>query len=249
MKAWKLCIGLACAVLLGSSLSASAADPRKPTDEQLQFFEKKIRPLFVENCYICHSEHHKEAGGLRVDDFRAITLESKNGAAVVPGNVDKSLLIKRVSHPDDSKIMPPDHRLSAQQIDDLKHWIADGAAWPPVVIPDGVDQSLDRRIVHEELKAKHWAWQPLQPTKAPELAADHPLANWARNDVDRFIASRLHQQGLQPVGDASKPALLRRLTFDLTGLPPTSDELLAFSLDESDSAVETVVDRLLASKA
>ena len=249
MKAWQLRIGLACAVLLGSPLSASAADPRKPTDEQLQFFEKKIRPLFVENCYICHSEHHKEAGGLRVDDFRAITLESKNGAAVVPGNVDKSLLIKRVSHPDDSKIMPPDHRLSEQQIEDLKHWIADGAAWPPVVIPDGVDQSLDRRIVHEELKAKHWAWQPLQPTKAPELASDHPLANWARNDVDRFIASRLHEQGLQPVSDASKPALLRRLTFDLTGLPPTSDELLAFSLDESDSAVETVVDRLLASKA
>ena len=241
--------GFTCMLLLSGALSVVAAEPGKPSDEQLQFFEKKIRPLFVENCYVCHSEHHKEAGGLRVDDFRAITLESKNGAAVVPGNSGKSLLIQRVAHADDSKIMPPDHRLSEQQISDLKHWIDDGAAWPPLVIPTGVDQTLDGKLVHQELREKHWAWQPLQPATAPELAAEHPLAKWARTDVDRFIAARLHENGLQPVADANKSVLLRRLTYDLTGLPPTSDELLAFSLDESDKAIETVVDRLLASKA
>ena len=241
--------GLTCMLLFSGALSVAAAEPGKPTDEQLQFFEKKIRPLFVENCYVCHSEHHKEAGGLRVDDFRAITFENKNGAAVVPGDASKSLLIQRVTHADDSKIMPPDHRLSEQQINDLKYWINDGAAWPPLIIPTGVDQTLDGKIVHQELKEKHWAWQPLQPARAPELAAEHPLAKWARTDVDRFIAAQLDENGLQPVADANKSVLLRRLTYDLTGLPPTSDELLAFSLDESDKAIETVVDRLLASKA
>ncbi len=224
-------------------------DQPKSNDEQLAFFEKKIRPLFIENCYICHSEHHKEAGGLRVDDLRAITHAGPNGAAVVPGKADKSLLIARVTHRDDAKLMPPDHRLSDQQIDDLKKWIDDGAAWPALVIPKDIDQSLDKRVVHEELKASHWAWQPLKSVTVPELEPDHPLASWARTDVDKFIAKGLIDNGLTPVGDASKATLLRRLTFDLTGLPPTEEEILAFALDESDNAVETVVDRLLASKA
>ncbi len=140
----------ACFGLLSTSPIALANKPGDHSREQLEFFEKKIRPLFVENCYICHSEHHKEAGGLRVDDYRAITLEGKNGAAVVPGHADKSLLIRRVTHADDAKIMPPDHRLSEQQIADLKKWIDDGAAWPALVVPDGIDQSLDKRVVHED---------------------------------------------------------------------------------------------------
>lgn len=249
MQSWYTRTGFMCIFALSSTVAIVAADPGKPTDEQLQFFEKKIRPLFVENCYVCHSEHHKEAGGLRVDDYRAITLENKNGAAVVPGDAGKSVLIKRVTHADDSKIMPPDHRLSDQQIDDLKQWINEGAAWPPLVIPAGVDQTLDSRVVHQELKEKHWAWQPLSSVKPPELSADQPLSNWVRTDVDRFIASKLNENQLRPVDDSSKAVLLRRLSYDLTGLPPTSDELLSFALDESEQAVETVVDRLLASKA
>ncbi len=237
-----------CLVACGASV-AMGEDLNKPSEQQLDFFEKKIRPLFVENCYICHSEHHKEAGGLRVDDFRALTLEGKNGAAVVPGHADKSILIKRVAHPDDTKIMPPDHRLSEQQVADLKKWIDDGAAWPALVIPEGIDQSLDRRVVHEELKKSHWAWQPLQSVAVPNFDAAHPLAGWVRNDVDKFIAHGLDQRGLKPVKDASKAVLLRRLTYDLTGLPPTEEDLLAFSLDESDKATETVVDKLLSSKA
>lgn len=132
-----------CLVACGASV-AMGEDLNKPSEQQLDFFEKKIRPLFVENCYICHSEHHKEAGGLRVDDFRALTLEGKNGAAVVPGHADKSILIKRVAHPDDTKIMPPDHRLSEQQVADLKKWIDDGAAWPALVIPRvSINLSID----------------------------------------------------------------------------------------------------------
>ncbi len=239
----------ACFGLLSTSPIALANKPGDHSREQLEFFEKKIRPLFVENCYICHSEHHKEAGGLRVDDYRAITLEGKNGAAVVPGHADKSLLIRRVTHADDAKIMPPDHRLSEQQIADLKKWIDDGAAWPALVVPDGIDQSLDKRVVHEDLKKNHWAWQPLKRVAVPELDSSHSLAGWPRTDVDKFIASALGEKGLKPVPDASKAVLLRRLTYDLTGLPPTEEDLLAFTLDESDKAIENVVDKLLSSKA
>ncbi len=241
--------------MLGQSIGfdaqiASASEKKtEPSSEHLDFFEKKIRPLFIENCYICHSEHHKEAGGLRVDDYRAITLEGKNGAAVIPGNSAKSLLIQRVTHADDAKIMPPDHRLSEQQVADLKKWIDDGAAWPALIVPAGIDQSLDKRVVHEELKKNHWAWQPLKSIEVPQLDSTHPLARWARTDVDKFIAKGLTEKGLAPVDEASKAVLLRRLTYDLTGLPPSEEDLLAFTLDESEKATESLVDRLLASKA
>ncbi len=145
--------------------------------------------------------------------------------------------------------MPPDHRLSDQQIADLKSWIDDGAAWPALVIPAGVDQSLDKRTVHEELKKSHWAWQPVNAVAVPELDPANPLFQWARTDVDKFIAKSLGERGLKPVSDASKAVLLRRLSYDLTGLPPTQEELLAFSLDESEKAIENVVDKLLSSKA
>lgn len=220
----------------------------QPNDKQLEFFEKKIRPLFVENCYNCHSERHKEAGGLRVDDFRALTVGGKSGAAVLPGDSENSLLIKRVMHADDKKTMPPDRRISSEQIADLRKWIDDGAAWPALIIPDDADQTLDAGFdLYPNLKAKHWSWQPLKPTEAPSALPESPLANWPQGDVDRFVLDKLSEQGLAPVGDANKTSLLRRLTYDLTGLPPSQQELVAFIQDESETAYEQVVDRLLAS--
>jgi ParB-like chromosome segregation protein Spo0J len=229
--------------------NALATEEAKPKPEDIEFFEKKIRPVFVENCYICHSEHHKEAGGLRVDDFRAITNAGKNGPAVVPGDAEASLLIKRVSHVDDSKIMPPDHRLSEQQIADLKSWINRGAAWPALVIPKEIDQTLEAGVVpHQDLKETHWAWQPLREVVPPSLPKDSRLAAWPKNDVDIFIATKLAEKELTPVGDANKGLLLRRLFYDLTGLPPTEEDLLAFLLDDSSNATESVVNRLLESR-
>ena len=113
VRAGAIAMAVVASVSMNATSVAVAADPipTKPSEAQLEFFEKKIRPIFVENCYVCHSEHHKEAGGLRVDDFRAITNGGKNGAAVVPGESTKSLLIQRVAHADDKKIMPPDNRL------------------------------------------------------------------------------------------------------------------------------------------
>ncbi len=228
------------------SLSATPA----ATSDQVEFFEKKIRPIFVDNCYVCHSEHHKEAGGLRVDDYRALTTGGNNGPAVIPGDSAKSVLIARVTHSDNAKAMPPDNRLSEAQIADLKTWIDQGAAWPALVIPEGLSQTLEGGAeLHSELKEHHWAWQPFSEAKVPELAAESPLANWPRTDVDKFVAAKLLEQSLSPVEDADKAVLLRRLTYDLTGLPPTKEELLGFLLDRSPTAVEAAVDRLLDSPA
>ncbi|MFN7733920.1 MAG: DUF1549 domain-containing protein [Pirellula sp.] len=224
--------------------------PKEPAPEKLEFFEKKIRPLLVQHCYLCHSEHHKEAGGLRVDDFRSLTQVGERGQAVVPGKASESLLIARVTHADASKQMPPDERLSASQIEDLKQWIEEGAVWPPISIPSDIDQTLEAGVLpNAELKESHWAWQPWLDANPPALEGLGDLASWVRNDVDRFIAAGLQSVGLRPSDDASKIVLLRRLSFDLTGLPPTEEELLAFLMDESSDAVERTVDRLLASSA
>jgi hypothetical protein len=229
---------------------SSANEIAKPTDAQIAFFEKKIRPILIENCYVCHSEHHKEAGGFRVDDYKAITNEGKSGRAVVPGDSSKSVLLQRVTHPDDSKTMPPDHRLSESQIADLKSWIDDGAAWPPLVIPQGLDQTLEPGVVpNPELKDKHWAWQPLPKVVVPELPTGSNGHAWAKSDVDNFIAAKLEENKITPVDDASKSVLIRRITYDLTGLPPTQEEVYSFLLDESPKAFENVVDRLLESTA
>ena len=235
---------------LALTAMSKANERDKPSDAQIEFFEKKIRPILVENCYVCHSEHHKEAGGLRVDDYKAITIAGRNGQAVVPGNSAKSILIQRVTHPDDSKTMPPDHRLSEPQITDLKSWIDDGAAWPPLVIPKGLDQTLEPgEVPHSELKESHWAWQPLSKVVAPELASGSFGSAWAKTDVDKFVAAKLEENKLSPVDDASKSVLLRRITYDLTGLPPTQEEVYSFLLDESPKAFENVVDKLLESPA
>ncbi|MBU6172168.1 MAG: DUF1553 domain-containing protein [Planctomycetes bacterium] len=220
------------------------------TSEQLEFFEKKIRPLFVEHCYLCHSEHHKEAGGLRVDDFRAITRIGSNGPVVLPGDSTKSHLITRVTHPEDGKTMPPDYRLSESQIADLKQWIDAGAAWPPTTIPNDSTQSLQPgELPNAELKDSHWAWQPIPPSKIPDALELGNYASWSKNAIDIYTAKGWIANGLEPVEDAPRSILLRRVTFDLTGLPPSEDELLEFLLDESPNAFERVVDRLLKSQA
>ncbi|MFM8328238.1 MAG: DUF1553 domain-containing protein [Pirellulaceae bacterium] len=229
---------LACETLLAQQVDQ---------EQRLEFFEKKIRPIFVEHCYNCHSQDHKEAGGLRVDDHRALLDGGKSGAAVVPGSVDQSIVIQRVTHPDAKKSMPPDGRLTEAQINDLKKWIEDGAIWPKLIVPSDIDQTLDGQMVHSELLASHWAWQSISATTVPELGNDSSFANWPRTDIDRFIASKWQQVGVLPVPDAQRVEILRRIYYDLTGLPPSDDELVAYLLDESQSAYETLVDRLLQS--
>jgi hypothetical protein len=234
-------VGLA--MIAGSPFAQQSAFAADTDSSALDHFERRVRPLLVDNCYNCHSANTKAAGGLRVDDRNGLLVGGNNGKAVVPGKPEESLLIKAVEQHGDLK-MPPKKHLSPEQIADLKQWITDGVAWPSVRIPGAL--AADRpNEEHEQLKATHWAFQPLSNAAAPTVRD----TAWPRDDIDRFVLAALEAKGLRPVGDADKAALLRRVTFDLTGLPPTPEELRAFVDDPSTDAYERVVDRLLASPA
>lgn len=213
----------------------------KQDPAKLEFFEKKVRPLLVENCYNCHSADNKAAGGLRVDDHNGLLQGGGRGVALVIGKPEESLLIKAVGHNDKLK-MPPDNRLTDEQIEILSQWIKDGAVWPALEIPADLQVASPE---YERLRKEHWSWQPLKSPEVPAL----PGSAWPRDNIDRFLLAKLNEVGLAPVADADRLTLLRRVTFDLTGLPPTPAEIAAFQADQSPTALETVVDRLLQSSA
>ncbi|MBX3401618.1 MAG: PSD1 domain-containing protein [Gemmataceae bacterium] len=221
---------------------ASTAGAAEPDPAKLEYFEKKVRPILVGHCYACHSADTKPAGGLRVDDRNGIITGGNGGKAIVPGKSAESLLLKRVAK-DAKKRMPAEgEHLTDEQIAILSKWIDEGAVWPPVKLPSSFGKQKEK---YEELKREHWAFQPMTNPKAPKVAD----AGWAMDDIDRFVLAKLESAKLKPVGDADKLTLIRRITFDLTGLPPTPAEIDAFVNDDSKDAFPKVVDRLLASSA
>jgi cytochrome c553 len=234
---------LGIAVLITAPRPVSGeASPRQ--DAAVEFFEKKIRPVLVGNCYTCHSADTNSKGGLRVDDRNGLLQGGNGGPAVVPGKPEESLLLLAVRHEEGAPRMPPKRRLSADQIADVTKWIEDGAAWPTVAGAAAVGVGKPN-VKYEELRKNHWAWQPLHPGLVPAVQD----RTWPVDGIDRYILARLEKEGLKPVGDADRRALIRRVTFDLTGLPPTPEEVEAFLADSSAGAFERVVDRLLASPA
>ena len=215
-----------------------AADPAA---EQVAFFEKNVRPVLVSRCYGCHSAETKPAGFLRVDDRNGLLRGGDSGPAVVPGDPDNSLIIKRITHADPKKRMPKEGGLVTEaELANIRAWIKDGAAWPREVIPSFIGRA---RPSYEKIKATHWSLQPVKETKAPAVRN----RAWASSDVDRFILAKLEEKNLPPVGEASRATLIRRVAFDLTGLPPTPAEIAAFEKDPSPKAYADLVDRLLAS--
>jgi cytochrome c553 len=209
-------------------------------DARVEFFEKKIRPVLAANCFNCHSANTNSKGGLRVDDRAGLVVGGGRGPAVVPGHPEKSLLIQAVTRTHQKVKMPPEKPLAAAEIADLTKWVKDGAAWPKAAAPV---LSNKYKAMYEKLRKEHWAWQPLHLARPPAVQD----AAWVRGDIDRFLLADLEKQGLRPVADADRVTLLRRVTFDLTGLPPTPAEIDAFVGDASANAYEKVVDRLLAS--
>jgi cytochrome c553 len=233
------------AVLILTSIAAALAVARPASADDaaaLDFFEKKVRPVLVNNCYNCHSADTNSKGGLRVDDRNGLINGGGRGPAVVPGDPEASLLLRAVRQENAKLSMPPKKRLSDEQIADLTKWIKEGAAWPQVRLPASLGHPPAK---YARLRKQHWAWQPLRKTEVPD-AAD---PSWPRCDVDRYILAQLLQRGLRPVGDADRITLLRRVTFDLTGLPPKPVEIDVFLRDTSANAFEKVVDRLLSSPA
>jgi cytochrome c553 len=213
----------------------------RPTQEQLAFFEKKIRPVLVESCYKCHSaESEKVKGELLLDTREGLRKGGATGAAIVAGNPERSPLIKALRYKDEALAMPPKGKLPDQVIADFEAWVKMGAPDPR----DGNAAATVRPAIDIEKGRKFWAFQPPTPHKAPEPAA----SNFAiRSLIDAFVHAKWDANGIKPVGDADKRTLLRRVYLDLTGLPPKSEEVESFIVDGSPDAFEKVVDRLLAS--
>ncbi len=231
------------AILLFAGAATSKQPTAAPDAAKVEFFEKKVRPIFADHCYHCHSADTKPAGNLRLDDHKGLLTGGNKGPAIVPGAPEKSLLITRVTQKNEKGRMPIEGKhLTAEQVDILRQWIKDGATWPAVRVPASFGKT---RPEYEKLKKEHWAWQPLTNPKVPSVKD----AAWAKDDVDRFLLAAIETKSLKPVGDADKVVLIRRVTFDLTGLPPTPTDIEAFVMDTTPQAFEKVVDRLLASSA
>ncbi len=226
---------VAVAMIALTAVCASAAD----APDGVEFFEKKIRPVLVERCYNCHSAQAKTVmADLRLDSKQGMARGGDSGKpAVSPGDLEKSRLILAIKRTTGLK-MPPDGALPADQIADFETWIKMNA-------PDPRPKEMPLPAHYDFEKArKFWSFQPVKdPT--PPLITD---AAWSKTAIDRFVRAKLAEKMLTPTGVASKRALIRRATFDLTGLPPTPEDVAAFVADASLSAFDKVIDRLLASQ-
>jgi len=217
-----------------------ASAQNNPTAEQLSFFEKKIRPVLVNQCYSCHSSDAKSIkGGLVLDTREGIRKGGDTGPGIVPGDLKKSLVFQAIRYHDDSLKMPPKTRLAEEVLADFENWVKTGAADPRT----GSTKTLKAEIDIEKGR-QFWAFQT--PKKA--IPAKGKASTWPRTDVDRFLLAAQESKGVHPVGDADPMTLLRRVYFDLIGLPPTPQEIEAFVKEPSPRALEQIVDRLLASK-
>jgi hypothetical protein len=222
--------------------SLSGADP-KISASDLQFFESKIRPVLADNCYKCHSEgSEKLKGGLLLDTRDGVRKGGNTGPAVVPGNLDKSLLIQAVRYKDKDLQMPPNDRmLSASQIADLEAWVKMGAPDPRTA----GSGSKNTYVLDMEKGKKHWAYQPVKKPEVPQVSDPQ---GWVKTPVDSFILAALQAHNLTPSPQADKVTLIRRANFDLIGLPPTPKEVDEFVADTSPDAFQKVIDRLLKSE-
>lgn len=209
-----------------------------------EFFESKIRPVLVEHCYKCHSDRGKEPkGGLRVDSRAALLAGGDTGPAVVPNDLGKSKLIEAIHYTNADLLMPPQGKLPDHVIRDLETWVKLGAPWPGSDDANSVTKKADFDLARR--KASHWCWKPLQTPRVPDVRDP----NWPRDAIDRFILTKLEANNLTPASSTDPMTWLRRVTYAITGLPPTLAEIRAFQSDLSrgEAAYAAVVDRLLAS--
>jgi mono/diheme cytochrome c family protein len=233
-----------CPVLLGACLlfplAARGAEVR-PSPAQAEFFEKSVRPVLADNCFDCHGPR-KQKGGLRLDSRAALLNGGDSGPAVVPGQPGKSLLITAVHYADNPR-MPPRNKLKPEQIAALTDWVKQGAPWPVAPVEVRPPAPAGRAFQISARDRAFWSFRPVTDPPLPRVQG----AAWPRTSIDHFVLARLEAAGLRPAPPADKRTLLRRAAFDLTGLPPTPEEIDAFLADDSPRAFERVVDRLLAS--
>jgi mono/diheme cytochrome c family protein len=233
---WPLWAGLGVGVLGLAAWPHPATGQDAPVakiaPEAAAFFESKVRPVLLDNCVSCHGKD-VQLSGLRMDSREALLKGGASGPAIVPGDPEKSLLIQVIRHTGKIK-MPQGGKLKDEQIVALAEWIKIGAPWPASTLtpsPNAVKGGANT----------HWSFRPVKKPVTPKIKT----AKWAINPIDTFILAKLESQGLQPNAMADKRTQLRRVTFDLTGLPPTYAEMQAFLADKSPDAYTKAVDRLL----
>jgi hypothetical protein len=225
-------------VLCGLATAPALAGPAR-AGEGVAFFENEVRPVLVKSCVRCHGPKKSE-GGLRLDSRAAFFKGGESGPAVVAGKPDESRLIRAVRHKDELK-MPPGKALPAREVDALVRWVQTGAVWPN----EAATANALRSGPITDAERHFWSFQPIATPALPSVTN----TSWPLTPLDRFILARLEKEGLRPAADADRRTWLRRVTFDLTGLPPTAEEIAAFLADQTPTAFERVVDRLLASPA
>jgi mono/diheme cytochrome c family protein len=219
--------------LLGLAIVTAATARSAGTDE---FFETKVRPVLVKNCYACHTD--SRMGGLRLDSAAGVAKGGNSGPAIVPGKPDESLLVQAIRRTHERIKMPPSGKLPDADIAAIAEWITRGAAWPAAAAISTVKADP---ITAEQ--RTFWSFQPVRKPPVPQVRN----AKWARTAIDHFVLAKLEAQRLMPARAADRRVLLRRATLDLTGLPPTPEDVDAFLADRSPDAFAKVVDRLLAS--
>ena len=207
----------------GTAIGIAADDA-----EKVRFFEDRVRPVLAKNCQNCHNDQAK-VSGLSLASRESAMLGGSRGSAVIPGQVDDSLLVQAINRAGALK-MPPTGPLAAEDVATLTDWVRQGAIWAE---PSG-------RI---RATASHWAFQPVKRPSEPELKD----ASLARNEIDRFVLAKLEEKGVALSPEADRRTLIRRLSLDLTGLPPSPDEVQDFVTDQSSDSYERLVERLLAS--
>lgn len=233
---------LACLVLSTTILNSSSC-AGDTSAQQVEFFEKHIRPLLAARCYSCHAvKTGKAEGDLTLDSRRGWQNGGENGPAIVPGDVAGSLLIAAVRYEDDGMQMPPDKALPAEAVVLLERWVKMGA-------PDPRDQVMTHAAASpapsDPVAGRlHWAFRPLRQLEIPDVKT----IDWSRSEIDHFVLAELEAADLAPATDADRRALLRRTCFQLTGLPPTEEQSVNFLSNQSHSAFAQLVDELLASR-
>ncbi len=206
-------------------------------DDGVQFFEQHVRPILVDHCFKCHSDQFEQKGGLVLDSRQGWLQGGEHGPALVPGKPDQSLVMQALKHLGDVA-MPPDGPLPDTQVQAIEKWIALGAPFP------ATNSEPSAMSVRMQAAERHWAFQPLAQPEPPEVKH----TDWPRNPIDRFILSKLEQHHWSPTAPAHRETLIRRVTLDLIGLPPSPEEVNNFVNDPAPDAYEKVVDRLLASQ-
>ena len=224
---------VAMAVIVAAHAISADNPAAAESSGDVEFFESHVRPLLVAHCYECHGPDTQWAE-LRVDSREGLTTGGESGPALVSGDPAQSLVMRAVKRSEELQ-MPPDDPLTAEQVAVLEEWIARGAPWS---VEEG--STTEAR---GEAQRTHWAFQPVTHREPPEVSN----TGWVGTPIDAFVLSKLEQQALTPSAPADRRTLIRRVTYDLTGLPPTLEQVEAFVGDESSDAYANLVERLLAS--